>query len=136
MKAITFLVSLALCAGAAIAQTATFTNFGRPCGGDLNGSQVRGPAVQMDVTNAAPGSYAILCVGQQQRPVALPGSNCYLVVNPRITLNTQVDRAGNASFLLRLPNMPINVDMQVVTVALSRNGRTAESTNGVNLVWR
>ena len=118
----------------------TFTPFGRPCGGDLAGQQIRTPtgnaAVQFDVTNAAPGSAAILVLGQLLgTPVTLPGSNCSLLVNPRATSFVQVDRLGEASFALRLPVAArgLAIEVQVVTLALNRNGRTAESTNGIHL---
>jgi hypothetical protein len=122
---------------AANAQTVTFTSFGRPCGGDLNGSQVRtatGTTVRFDVTNAAPNSVAVLVLGHQSRPLPLPGSNCTLLVDPRATVLQQVDRTGAAAFRFQLPPIaPLSIDFQAVTIALNRNGRTAESTNGVNL---
>jgi hypothetical protein len=126
-------------AGAAVAQTAVnFTPFGRPCGGDFAGSLVRtgtGPVVRFDVANAAPNSIAVMVIGQQL-PVALPlpNSNCGLLVQPRATLLAQVDGNGAAAFRFPLPPIaPIALDFQVVTIALNRNGRTAESTNGVTL---
>jgi hypothetical protein len=126
-------------AGAAVAQTAVnFTPFGRPCGGDLAGSLVRtgtGPVVRFDVANAAPNSIAVMVIGQQL-PVALPlpNSNCGLLVQPRATLLAQVDGNGAAAFRFPLPPIaPISLDFQAVTIALNRNGRTAESTNGVTL---
>lgn len=141
MKLLSLVAGALLLAGAAVAQThptCTFTSFGRPCGGDLAGSIVRGPAIQMDVTNAAPASVAILVAGHMAaRPHPLPNSNCLLLVDPRLTLVTPVDRHGNASFHLRLPHVtPLDVDFQAVTIALHRNGRTAESTNGVTLQCR
>ena len=133
----------ALLGTAATAQvTCTFTNFGRPCGGDLAGSQItaRLPAVQMDVTNAAPASVAILVLGGQQlpRPIQLPGSNCTLLVHPRVTMFAPVSARGAATVQLRLPiiRLPLSLEFQAVTLALSRNGRTAESTNGVTMVAR
>lgn len=136
-----FLLAAFLCATATAQVTCTFTNFGRPCGGELNGSQLtRLPAVQMDVTNAAPASLAILVLGAQQlpRPIQLPGSNCTLLVNPRVTLIAPVSARGTASFQLRLPNVAprLAIEFQAVTLGLSRNGRIAESTNGVTMVCR
>lgn len=137
MKIASILAASALLAGAAFAQSCVFTNFGRPCGGTLNGSLVRGPALQFDVAQASPGAHAVLVVGQQQRPAPLPGSLCPLLVNPRIMLHSQIDRAGNARWTLRVPNQRIDVDLQVVTIDVARNRtRIAESTNGVNLVCR
>jgi hypothetical protein len=129
-----------LLATAAGAQTITFTAFGRPCGGDLDGSAVRaagGAAVRFDVTNAAPNSVAVLVLGHVGRPLPLPGSDCLLLVEPRATVLQQVDRTGTAAFRFHLPPIaPLSIDFQAVTIALNRNGRTAESTNGVNLSTR
>ena len=129
MKLSSILASVLLLAATTVAQNCTFTNFGRPCGGDLAGSLVRGPAIRMAVTNAAPSSVAVLVVGQTAaRPHPLPGSNCLLLVDPRITFAQPVGPRGNTEFLMRLPNVrALDVDFQVVTVASSRNGRTAES---------
>ncbi len=145
MKLSHLLAAAAVLAVAAVAQTRptySFTSFGRPCGGDLAGSlnTTRAvPAIQMDVTNAAPSSFAILVAGHQAaRPHSLPGSNCLLLVDPRITLVGSVDARGNATFLLSLPRIPTpwSIDFQAVTIALNRNGRTAESTDGVTVSAR
>lgn len=142
MKITAILAALLVSATASAQVTCTFTNFGTPCGADLAGSQItaRLPAVQMDVTNAAPASVAILAIGSQRipTPIRLPGSSCTLIVNPRITLLAPVDARGHASFALRLPGVatPFSLQFQAVTVALSRNGRTAESSNGVLLNCR
>lgn len=137
MKIASLIVAGLLLASASIAQTCVFTNFGRPCGGTLTGALVRGPALQFDVAQASAGAHAVLVVGQQQRPAPLPGSMCPLLVNPRILLHSQIDRAGNARWTVRVPNQRIDVDLQVVTLESGRNGaRIAESTNGVNLVCR
>jgi len=115
-----------------------FTAFGRPCGGDLAGAVVRtttGVALRFDVTNAAPDSIAVLVLGQQAvNPFPLPGSNCLLLVQPRATLLQRVDANGATAFRFPLPPIsPLSVDFQAVTIALNRNGRTAESTNGLTL---
>ncbi len=141
MKFPTLLASIVLTAVTAVAQTfptCAFTSFTRPCGTDLAGSQIRGPGLQWDVTNAAPGSVAILAIGQAMRqPLPLPGTNCLLVVDPRLLLVAPVDRGGNAEFVLRLPPIaPLSIDFQAVTVALNRNGRTAESSNAIEMRCR
>ncbi|MGE3174994.1 MAG: hypothetical protein AB7O97_20365 [Planctomycetota bacterium] len=140
MKTLTTLVALCLSTAVGLAQTCTFTSFGRPCGGDLAGQQVRTPAgqtIRFDVTNAAPGAIAVMVIGGQQRGVQLPGSNCLLLVNPRGTQLAQVDRGGDVAFRFPIPaRLPVQADFQVVTIGLSRSGRIAESTNGVNLVCR
>jgi hypothetical protein len=136
---LTSLVAAALLVSAAAAQTCTFTNFGRPCGGNLAGSQVRGPALRFDVTNADPGSLAVLVAGQASRTGhTLPGSNCLLLVTPRHHVGPiRVDRAGSAAFLLRLPPIgAFDIDFQVATLGTTRNGRVIETTNGVNVVCR
>lgn len=136
------LIAAVLASTAALAQapTCTFTDFGRPCGGDLAGQVVRttnGAGVRLDVTGATPLSFAVLAAGQQARPIALPGSNCLLLVDPRITVLQQVDRTGATAFRFHLPPIaPLNVDFQAVTIALSRSGRMAESTDGVTLNCR
>jgi hypothetical protein len=140
MRIVSILAGVVL-ATAASAQTCVFASFIRPCGADLAGQQVRSPAgsaVRFDVTNAAPNCFAVMVVGQEMaRGIQLPGSNCLLVVQPRATLVQQVDAAGATSFRFHLPPIsPIDLDFQVVTVALSRNGRTAESTNGVGMRCR
>ena len=139
MKIVALLPAIALSATLG-AQTCSFTSFGRPCGGDLAGSQVRtatGSAVRFDATNLAPGSVAIMVLGQAGRQLPLPGSNCGLLVQPRDTQLATVDRLGDASFRFDLPRtLPVAADFQVVTIGLNRNGRIAESTNGVHLVVR
>lgn len=133
-------LALALSSAVATAQTTTFTPFGRPCGGVLAASQVRtpaGPTVVFDVSAAAPGSVAVLAIGHAQRPSPLPGSNCTLLVDPRALHFAQVDRVGQVSFRFPLPPVvPLLADVQVVTVGFDRNGRTAESTNGINITVR
>ena len=138
------LLALSLLATTALAQapTCTFTNFGRPCAGDLAGQLARspnGPVVQLDVTNAAPGSLAVMVLGHASAsPRPLPGSNCNLLVDPRATMLGRIDRSGATAFRFPLPvrAIPLNVDFQVVTLNVTRRGRSAGSTNGVNLVCR
>lgn len=55
-------------------------------------------------------------------------------VPPRATFIALVDAAGSAAFRFPLPPVaPVTIDFQVVTLALARNGRTAESSNGVRV---
>lgn len=142
MRVLTRLVAAVLTATAVIAQapTCTFTAFGRPCGGVLAGTQLTSPTtvgVRFDVTGAAPGAIAVLALGHRDRGSVLPGSTCLLLIDPRATYFAQVDRAGAVSFRFPLPAVtPFQVDAQVVTVGLSRNGRTAESTNALNVLCR
>lgn len=134
------LLAVPFLAAVATAQTSvSFADFGRPCGGDLAGSLVRGrtgPNVQLDVTRADAGAVAILVLGTHlaRVPHPLPGSPCLLLVEPRATMFGTVDRAGSAQFSLPLPPIaPLVVDFQVVTVELARAGREAKSTDGVEL---
>ena len=140
MKTIAIAFALSL-AAAASAQTCGFTLFGRPCGGDLAGQQVTTPTasgIRFDGSNLAPGAVAILVLGQQAaQGIQLQGSNCLLVVQPGSTVVGQADRAGACMFRFPIPaRLPIAADFQVVTIGFTRNGRIAESTNGVHLVCR
>lgn len=136
------LTALALIAASLPAQVAcTFTNFGRPCGGVLQGTQItRLPAVRLDLSRAAPGSFALLAMGSQRlpRPVQIPGGNCFLLVQPRATALQQVDPRGLASWHLRLPNATprTTIDFQAVTVQIGRNGISTGSSNGVEMTCR
>ncbi|HLQ38975.1 MAG TPA: hypothetical protein VK348_14290 [Planctomycetota bacterium] len=127
-------------AAAAAAQTPTvnFTNFGRPCDGTLTGSLARGPSVQMDVAGAPANAIAILAIGHPATTgIALPGSSCLLLVEPRATMLQLVDARGNSTFHLRLPPIvPLSVDFQEVSLGLLPRGVVAVSTNGVNMTVR
>ena len=57
-----------------------------------------------------------------------------LLVQPRAIFIALVDAAGSAAFRFPLPPVaPVTIDFQVVTLVLARNGRTAESSNGVRV---
>ncbi len=139
MRSIPVLTALCLAAAlSAQSRTVTFTPFGVACGADLAASLVRaaaGATVRVDLTNAAPGSVAVLVAGQQvPNPTPLPNSNCGLLVQPRATFVAVVDAVGAAAFRFVLPPIsPLSLDFQAVTIALLRNGRTAESSNGIHL---
>jgi len=140
MKTVAIAFALSL-AAASSAQTCSFTLFGRPCGGDLAGQQVTTPTasgIRFDGSHLAPGAVAILVLGQQAaQGIQLPGSNCLLVVQPGNTVLGQADRTGACLFRFPIPaRLPIAADFQVVTIGFTRNGRIAESTNGVHLVCR
>lgn len=139
MKLSTLIGAVCLLTSVATAQIA-FTNFGRPCGGNLTGSAQTsraGTVIHMDVTNAAAGAACVLVIGQQSRPHLLPNSLCSLLVDPRATMVGTTDAQGAASFRLPLPaTTPLTVDFQAVTVGVTRRGRMADSTNGVKLQAR
>jgi hypothetical protein len=123
------------------AQTCNFQLFGRPCGGNLAGQQVTTPTAQgirFDGSGLAPGAIAILVLGQQAAaPIALPGSTCQLLVQHSNTVVAQADRTNAVMFRFPMPaRLPITADFQIVTIGFTRNGRIAESTNGVTIACR
>ncbi len=140
MKCSVLLSVVSLLAGVVLGQgpTCTFTSFGRQCGGTLAGQQIAGrtgTAVRFDVTNATPGATAVLAIGHAARPTMLPGGPCLLLVDARVLHFAPVDRLGQVSFNFPLPAIvPLVADVQVVTVGVTRAGRTAESTNGLHFV--
>jgi hypothetical protein len=135
-----FLASVVLLAVAASAQTWTVTSRGPQCGGELRGQVVQAPqgsGLRLGVLNAAPSSLAILAIGMPQAtPVALPGSNCELYVDPRGSMLDLTDAQGRASFALRLPaaRVPVTFYLQAVVVEARRPGRIATSTNVLQVV--
>jgi len=135
----TLLIALAATATAASAQTYTLTSFGRPCPGTLQGQVVttpQGRALRLAVSGAAADELALLVLGHQAAtPHPLPNTNCLLLVDPRATMLSMTDAAGNASFATRLPPIvPITIDFQAGTVDFTRVGRAVETTNGIRLV--
>jgi hypothetical protein len=136
MKLSTIFAALCLTASTAFAQV-TFNNFWRPCGGNLNGieQQTRtGTMILMNVTNAAPGAACVLVIGPQTRPHLLPNSLCSLLVDPRATMVGTTDAQGAATFRMPLPGVtPLDISFQAVTVGITRRGRMADSTNGVEM---
>jgi hypothetical protein len=141
MKTLTVLFVLFLSAFTS-AQTCVFTNYGRSCGATLSGQQVRSGstavAAEITMSNAAPLSLAILVMGQRARPVALPASSCDLLVAPRTTLSAPVSLRGAASWILRIPVrvLPLVLDLQAVTIDLSRSTLAIAASNGLNLACR
>jgi hypothetical protein len=130
-----------LLASTLTAQTYSLQDFGRQCGGDLQGTVVttpNGTGLRLAVTGAMPNAIAILVVGHPQpAPVQLPGSNCTLLVDPRVTLLAMTDAQGQAGFTFRVPPvLPIRIDFQVAVADFVRGGRVVESTDGVRLLGR
>lgn len=128
-------------AAAAPAQTWSVQDFGRQCGGDLAATvqtNRRGVDLRFAITGAAPDAVAILVIGHRAPgPVALPGSNCELLVDARHTLFTTTDARGQAAFSLALPNIaPVAIDFQGVVATFGRTGRMVESTDGVRVSSR
>lgn len=138
MKSLTLAAALALC-GSAPAETCRFVSFGSPCGGDLVGQHFRSPsALVFHGLNLAPFAFAVLVAAPQARPGAqLPGSNCLLLVPPTFMSSAVTDAAGACSFVFTAPTrLQFGVDLQIVTLGFFRNGRTAESTNGLDVRCR
>lgn len=130
-------VAFLLCA-AASAQTYTLTQFGPACAGNLQGQVVtlpNGHGLRLGANQLAPNAIAVLVLGHQASvPTPLPGSNCTLLLDPRVTHLAMTGPRGTASWQQRIPPiLPITFDMQVVTLQLTPNGRLAESTNGLTL---
>lgn len=141
MNRLAAVASVLLLAAVAQAQTCVFTGFGRPCGGNLSGQQVTtrtATTVRLDGTALAPGAIAVLVLGQQAAsPITLPGSNCLLLVQHNNSVVAQADRTGAVAFRFPIPaRLPMSVDIQVVTIGFTRNGRIAESTNGLTVACR
>lgn len=138
MKSPSLFVALALC-GSASAQTCRFVSFGSPCGGDLVGQHLPSQsALVFHGLNLAPFAFAVLVAAPQAQPGAqLPGSNCLLLVPPTFMSSAVTDAAGACSFVFTAPTrLPFGVDLQIVTLGFFRNGRTAESTNGLDIRCR
>lgn len=138
MKFLTLVVTLASC-GTVCAQTCRFVSFGSPCGGDLVGQHFPSQsALAFHGLNLAPFAFAVLVAAPQAQPGAqLPGSNCLLLVPPTFMSSAVTDAAGSCSFVFTSPTrLPFGVDLQIVTLGVFRNGRTAESTNGLDIRCR
>ncbi|MEM7200353.1 MAG: hypothetical protein AAF628_08820 [Planctomycetota bacterium] len=114
-----------------------FTAFGRECAGKLEGSEV-GPSprrvIDLQLSGAAPSALAALVLGDAlPAGVPLPGSRCFLLVNPAALLPGQTDPRGNASWQVGLPGVAgflgVSVSCQAVTLDLS--GPTLGSSNGI-----
>ncbi|MSR40090.1 MAG: hypothetical protein EXS02_14805 [Planctomycetes bacterium] len=141
MKNSKCLLSVLLACAASLSAQSRLLNiasFGAACGADLVASPIRtaaGVTLRFELTSAAPASVAVLVAGQQTvLPLPLPNTNCGLLVQPRATFIALVDAAGSAAFRFPVPSVaPVTLDFQVVTLALARNGRTAESSNGVRV---
>jgi len=138
MQCLTLVAALASCVSAP-AQTCRFVSFGSPCGGDLFGQHVPSQsALVFHGLNLAPFAFAVLVAAPQLQPGAqLPGSNCLLLVPPTFMSSAVTDAAGACSFVFTAPTrLQFGVDLQIVTLGFFRNGRTAESTNGLNIRCR
>jgi hypothetical protein len=128
-----------LLAASTLAQTYTLTNFGTPCAGALQGQIVTLPAgtgLRLGVHNAPANAFAILVAGHPQPgPIALPGTQCVLLVDPRFTMAALTNSNGNVQFAFRIPPvLPISVDFQTIVLGFTTTGLIAGSTNGVHLV--
>lgn len=138
MKCLSLVAAIALCSSMS-AQTCRIVSFGTPCGGDLAGQHFRSQSTFVfQGSNLAPFAFAVLVAAPQTQPGAqLPGSNCLLLVPPTWMASAVTDAAGACSFVFSAPTrIPFGVDVQIVTFGFFRNGRTAESTNGLDVRCR
>lgn len=119
----------------------TVTPFGPECGGRLAGTAVAGSrdiTLALAVSHAAPNAIGILAIGDRlATPIPLPGSphHCDLLVAPRLTALIPIDGSGAGRAAVRLPGHPLDIDLQVVTLAVGTSIELA-STNGLNVVCR
>jgi hypothetical protein len=119
--------------------TVTFTAFGPSCDGTLSGQMVttpRGNAVQLDVAGATANAFAFLMFGAQlTTPVALPGSQCQLLVENRFGGFSILDAHGDGHRVLGVPGRPpVDINFQVLTLDFSGTTLALGSTNGLNLL--
>jgi hypothetical protein len=133
----TSIAALSLTA-ALTAQTYTLTDIGTQCGGDLHGQVVTltsGVGLRLGVTGAQPHAFALQVIGgTQTTPIQLPGSQCQLIVDPRVMQTEVTSPTGTAAFHFRVPPvLPITFDCQAVIIGFSTTGLVATSTDGVRL---
>lgn len=118
-----------------------FTNFGRSCGADLNGSVGASLGLTLDVTNATPDVFGILAFGDMAAmPTPFPSGNCSLLVDRNRTSFGwsffRTDANGDATINLRAPSMAMTVSMQAVLIDrdLATRTRILTASNGTELV--
>lgn len=93
-----------------------------------------GQVLRLAVSGAQADAIALLAIGFPQPPVALPGSQCNLFVDPRLTDWTVTNGSGNASFVLRLPPaVPLTFYLQGVTATFPAAGRVVTSTDVIEV---
>ena len=135
-----------LCASSLVAQrtpatSATFTNFGSPCGADLNGSVSPTVQISLGVSNATANSFGFLGIGQPAtNPHPLPVGTCSVLLDNRIFLGGRffmTDATGAATLGFRgTPPAGLNISFQALVISLDRTNRTfsVAATNGTTLV--
>lgn len=119
--------------------TVSFTAFGPSCDGTLSGQMIttpRGNAVQLDIAGATANAFGFLMFGAQlTAPVALPGSQCQLLVENRFGGFSVLDANGDGHRVLGVPGRPpVDINFQVLTLDFSGPTLALGSTNGLNLL--
>ncbi|MCA8950543.1 MAG: hypothetical protein KDE27_13650 [Planctomycetes bacterium] len=139
MKALTLAFAFLLAGStAAVAQTYTLTEIGRPCHADLTGQLAQlpqGQGIRFGLRSRQPNALAVLVIGDRApSPVALPGGPCQLFVDPRATMLSTTDANGDAAFGFRVPPvLPIRILFQGVVVDVTPSGRRAAATDVIRL---
>lgn len=127
--------------GGTPATSATFTNFGTPCGADLNGTVSATLQIGLDITNAAPNAFGFVAMGQPATtPHPLPVGLCNALLDHRILFGgmfVRTDANGAASIAMRhTPPAGLNISFQaiVITFDATTQTRTMDASNGTTLV--
>src|SRR5262245_33743357 len=139
--AVALLFATSLVAQRTPATSATFTNFGTPCGADLNGSVSSTIQISLGVSNAAASAFGFLGIGQPAtNPHPLPVGTCSVLLDNRIFLGGRffmTDASGAATLNFRgTPPAGLNISFQAVVISIDRTNRTftVDATNGTTLV--
>jgi hypothetical protein len=118
----------------------TFTNFGAPCGADLNGTVGTGLDLTLDITNAPANAMGFFVAGDQAAtPVPLPGGTCNLLVDGRRWFHHQLirtDATGAASVGIPTPRLAVTIAFQALlfTPGSTPQTRNVVASNGTELV--
>ncbi len=123
------------------ATSATFTNFGTPCGADLNGTVSPTIQIGLDITNAAANAFAFVAMGQPATtPHPLPVGLCSSLLDHRMFFGgmfLRTDASGAASHAFRnTPPAGLNISFQAIVITFDRvaQARTVDASNGTTLV--
>lgn len=148
MRITSLLLASALLASVAVAQrgpatSAVFTNFGTPCGADLNGTVGTNLEIGLAVTNAPASTFGFIAIGDQATtPHPLPVGNCSLLIDARHhrlhsrMFRTDANGAASIQITRRTPPAGLTVSFQAVVVSHDRVNRTRSmaASNGTELV--
>ncbi|MGE3172080.1 MAG: hypothetical protein AB7O97_05590 [Planctomycetota bacterium] len=118
----------------------TFTNFGTPCGADLNGTVGSGLDLTLDISNAPADTFGFFLAGDQATtPVQLPVGTCNLLVDGRRWFHHRLirtDATGAVSVAIPTPRMAVTIAFQAILVSRDpvTQTMTADASNGTELV--